>query len=204
MAYADDKCGLFADRPIGRGPARLRSCCPRTGPYNRVGDRMIVAAKGGWDMLARGFGVLVGYILACVAFAVVIVAFVFTPAELVSMPTDAAASRLSMAGAHVLLSATQVGIIAAPLALVAALVAEWRGIRGWQYYALVAIAVAVAGFLAQYVSELQGQPTIVNSYALTAFLSGGVAAGTVYWLVAGRKAGTTRVRPASTTDAGEA
>ena len=143
-------------------------------------------------MLARSFGILIGYVLACVAFSIVIVAFVFTPTEMASLPSDVAANRLAIAGEHVLLSATQVAIIAAPLALIATLIAERRGIREWLYYAVVALMVAVVGFLAQYVSELQGQPTIVNNYAMVAFLCGGFVAGTVYWLVAGRSAGGTR------------
>ncbi len=146
-------------------------------------------------MLARSFGILIGYALACLAFAVVIVAFVFTPAEMASLPSDVAGNRLTMAGQHVLLSATQVAIIAAPLALVAALISEWRGIREWLYFAAVALLIAVVGFLAQYVSELQGQPSIVNNYALAAFLCGGFAAGIVYWLVAGRTAGRSRSTP---------
>jgi hypothetical protein len=140
-------------------------------------------------MLGRGFGILIGYILACLAFSIVIVGFVFTPAEMAALPSDAAASRLSMAGQQALLSATQVAFIASPLALIAALIAEWRGIREWLYFAAVALMIAVVGFLAQYVSELQGQPTIVNNYALAAFLCGGFVAGTVYWLIAGRTSG---------------
>jgi hypothetical protein len=158
-------------------------------------------------MLARGFGILIGYLLACVAFSVVIVAFVFTPAEIAALPSDAAASRLSMAGQHVLQSAIQVAFIASPLALIAALIAEWRGIREWLYFVAVALLVAVVGFLAQYVSELQGQATtIANNYAMAAFLCGGFVAGTVYWLVAGRTSGGKRaasheapVSPSTTT-----
>lgn len=154
-------------------------------------------------MLARIFGIVVGYILACVAFSVVIVGFVFTPAEIAALPSDAAADRLAMAGNHVLLSATQVAFIAAPLALIAALIAEWRGIREWLYFAAVALMIAVVGFLAQYVSELQGQPTIINNYAMAAFLCGGFVAGIVYWLVVGRTAGGKRLSsdgPAPTPD----
>lgn len=159
-------------------------------------------------MLGRGFGILIGYILACLAFSIVIVGFVFTPAEMAALPSDAAASRISMAGQQALLSATQVAFIASPLALIAALIAEWRGIREWLYFAAVALMIAVVGFLAQYVSELQGQPTIVNNYALAAFLCGGFVAGTVYWLIAGRTSGGRRAPlddalaspPASTPD----
>jgi len=130
--------------------------------------------------------ILAGYVLACVAFGVVLAAFVFTPAEIVA--SEAAAGRLSMAGTQALLSATQVAIFAAPLAVVAAIVAEWCRISAWLYYAVVGIVIAILGFLAQYASELQGQPTIVNNYALTAFLTGGLVSGLVYWIVAGRRA----------------
>ena len=143
-------------------------------------------------MLARGLGILIAYILACMSFSVVIVAFVFTPAEIVALPSDAAAARLALAGHHVLQSTTQIAFIAAPLALIAVLISEWRGIGELLYYVVVALMVAVVGFLAQYVSELQGQPTIVNNYAMAAFLCGGLVAGIVYWLLIGRTAGRKR------------
>ena len=141
-------------------------------------------------MLLRVLWILAGYVLACVAFALVLVGFVFTPAELVS--TGAGSGRFSMAGFQLLASFIQVLIFAAPLAFFAAAMAEWRGINEWIYYALVGLLIAGVGFLAQYVSELQGAPTIVNNYAFTAFMTGGFAAGMVYWLVAGRSAAERR------------
>lgn len=137
-------------------------------------------------MLLRVLLILGGYVAACVAFAFVLVAFVFTPAEFSG--ADAGSGRLSMAGFQLLASSIQVLIFAAPLALVATAMAEWRGIGDWIFYALVGLMIAGVGFLAQYVSELQGAPTIVNNYALTAFMTGGFVAGLVYWLVAGRTA----------------
>jgi len=133
-------------------------------------------------MLLRVLCVLAGYLVACVAFALVLVAFVFTPAELVGADPD----RFFMAGFQLLASSIQVIIFAAPLALVAAAVAEWRGIDDWIFYALAAMLIAGVGFLAQYASEMQGAPTIVNDYALTAFMTGSFVAGVVYWLIAGR------------------
>ena len=135
-------------------------------------------------MLLRILLILAGYVAACIAFAFVLVAFVFTPADLAGGEAD----RFSMAGFQLLASSIQVLIFAAPLALVAAAMAEWRGIGDWIFYALVGLMIAGVGFLAQYVSELQGAPTIVNNYALTAFMTGGFIAGLVYWLVAGRTA----------------
>lgn len=138
-------------------------------------------------MLLRALRVLVGYLLACIAFALVLVAFVFTPGEFASLPAGAATERLAMAAFQLLASFIQVAIFAAPAALVAAGIAEWRGVGAWFYYTAAALLIAGIGFLAQYASELQGAPTIVNGYAVVAFLAGGIAAGLVYWLVAGRR-----------------
>lgn len=141
-------------------------------------------------MLLRVLWILAGYVLACIAFAFVLVAFVFTPAELAT--ADAGAGRFSMAAFQLLASSIQVVIFAAPLALFAIAMAEWRGLDDWIYYALVGLLIAGVGFLAQYVSELQGAPTIVNDYALTAFMTGGFVAGMVYWIAAGRSASERR------------
>ncbi len=139
-------------------------------------------------MLLRVLWVLAGYLLACIAFSLVLVAFVFTPAELATSGGE----RFSMAGFQLLASSIQVVIFAAPLALFAAAMAEWRGIDEWIYYVLVALLIAGVGFLAQYVSELQGAPTIVNNYAFTAFMTGGFVGGMIYWLAAGRSAAERR------------
>ena len=68
------------------------------------------------------------------------------------------------------------------------MIGEWRGIGSWTYYVLVGIAIAVIGFLAQHASEAAGQASILNNYALSAFLATGFVAGLVYWLFAGRRA----------------
>ncbi len=146
-------------------------------------------------MLARGFGIFAGYLLACIAFGAVLVAFVITPAELLSLPSDEAGRRLSNAGLLALASGSWAAVFASPLALVAAVIAERRAIRKWLYYTIVAVLAAGIGFLAQYVSELQGAPTIFNTYALIAFLTAGVIAGLVYWLIAGRYASSPRRAP---------
>ncbi len=137
-------------------------------------------------MLARSFGIFAGYVLACVAFGAVLVGFVITPAQLIAAPAGEVGKQLTTAGLLALSSASWAAIFASPLALIAALIAERRAISEWFYYTIVAVLAAGIGFLAQYVSELQGAPTIFNNYALAAFLTGGVIAGLVYWLVAGR------------------
>ena len=57
---------------------------------------------------------------------------------------------------------------------------------------LVGIAIAGVGFLAQFWTEAGGEASIVNSYAVTAFIVTGFVAGIVYWLVSGRSASGNR------------
>ena len=124
--------------------------------------------------------VLLGLVLACLAAGLAQVAFAWTPAGIAQSGRDA--------GELVLLAATHFVLFSAPFALVAAAIGEWQSIRGWTYYAFVAIAIAFAGFLAQYASE-GSDATILNNYAFKAFLTTGFIAGFVYWAIAGRRAG---------------
>lgn len=97
------------------------------------------------------------------------------------------------------LVATTLSIIfAAPFAVVGLAICEWLSVRRWQGYALLGIAIALAGLLAQSAGEALHGPTIVNPYAIAAFLTAGLAAGLVYWLVAGRRgAAATATSPSS-------
>lgn len=143
-------------------------------------------------MFRRALVVLFGFVVACLAGAAAKVAFVITPGEIASLGWDAAMSRLGVAGLLALASGIQAAIFSAPLALLAVGIAEWRRRRTWTYYATAGVLIAVLGFVAQYLSEAQGQPTIVNNYAFTAFLTEGFVAGFVYWMIAGRNAGGDR------------
>lgn len=155
-------------------------------------------------MVWRAVSIVAGFVLACMAFGLVLAAFVFTPAEFATLPAGQIGARLSMAWAQALMSATQVAIFAGLPALIAAVVAEWRRIDDWRYFSVVALLIAVLGFLAQYASEPQGAPTIGNNYAAAAFLTGGLVSGLMYWIVAGRHAGTRLVAsPAAATAATE-
>ena len=136
-------------------------------------------------MIGSILRVLVGFVLACIAAALVKLGFSLTPAELVSDDVD----KLTASGVLSLMIATHNAVFAAPFALVAAAIGEWQSIRSWIYYALAGIAIAIAGFIALYSGESGGQATIVNNYALAAFLAAGFVGGLVYWLVAGRRAG---------------
>ena len=131
------------------------------------------------------FRVLVGFALACLVGAVVQLAFA-TPNDVLTDDTD----RLSWSGEQILLAATHSAVFSAPFALVAAAIGEWQSIRSWVYYALSGIAIAIAGFIALYSGETTSGPnSIVNNYALAAYLCSGLVGGLAYWLVSGRAAG---------------
>jgi hypothetical protein len=138
-------------------------------------------------MIASVFRVLVGFALACLVGALVQLGFA-TPNDVLTDDTD----RLSWSFEQVLLAATHSAVFSAPFALVAAAIGEWQSIRSWVYYALAGIAIAIAGFIALYSGETgtsATSPTIVNNYALAAYLCAGLLGGLAYWLISGRTAG---------------
>lgn len=135
-------------------------------------------------MIGSVLRVLFGFVVACIAGALVQLGFA-TPNDVLTDDAD----RLSWSMEQVLLAATHAGVFSAPFALVAAAIGEWQSIRGWVYYALAGIAIAIAGFIALYSSEAAGPNSIVNQYATIAYLVSGLVAGWVYWLLSGRYAG---------------
>jgi hypothetical protein len=136
--------------------------------------------------------ILVGFTVACLVAGAATVAFVITPLDIATLPAELRPDRLSSAGTLSLLAATHSAIFSFPFALIAILVAEWRCIRSWVYYAMAGILIAFAGFGAEYLNEVGGQPSIVNAYAIRAYLAVGFLGGLAYWLAAGRRAGGRR------------
>lgn len=135
------------------------------------------------------FRILLGYVLAMVAAGVVQVLFAFPPTSLAGLGGDALFDRLSVLGVYSLAAATHSALFALVFALVAIALAEWQGVRNALYYMMTGVAIALAGFLAQYASENAAQPTIVNTYAMLAYCVTGLVAGMVYWAFAGTHAG---------------
>ncbi|HXF53388.1 MAG TPA: hypothetical protein VNK52_04620 [Hyphomicrobiaceae bacterium] len=136
------------------------------------------------------FRVVLGFVLACVVAAVVQIGFALTPAALFTDRAD----ELAALAILLLRTATQLARFALSFALVVAIVGEWQSLRSSKFYGLSGVAISAAGFFAQSANEGPGQPTILNTYALTAYLSSGLAGGIAYWMLAGRFAGN---RPAS-------
>jgi hypothetical protein len=140
-------------------------------------------------MIGGLFRTLFGFMVACLVAGAATVAFVITPLDIATLPAELRPDRLGSAGTLSLLAATHSAIFSFPFALLAIILAEWRCIRSWVYYAIVGILIASAGFGAEYLNEAGGQPSIVNSYAIRAYLAVGFLGGLAYWLAAGRRAG---------------
>lgn len=170
--------------------SRLAGGPDPTVALNLAGRVHMVAAgtrQGRWGqiMFRSIVRVLAGFVAACLVAGAIQVLFALTPAALIAGSSE----QLSRATEWMLLAATHSAVFSAPFALVAAAIGEWRSIRSWTYYALVGLAIAVAGFTAQYQAEVAGQPSVANNYALTAFLTTGFVGGFAYWLTSGRRAG---------------
>jgi hypothetical protein len=133
--------------------------------------------------------VLFGFLLACLTAGLVQVLFILTPGRIIALPADIFPDRVGQALVIAALAATHVAIFSAAFALIALGVAEFMRVRGIGYYLAVGATIAMAGFAAQYASEVAGQPTVLNTHAVEAFLTSGVIAGLIYWIVAGRGAG---------------
>lgn len=133
--------------------------------------------------------ILAGFLLACFVAGLVQVLYVWTPAELASVPTAAFPAKAGSTLELALLAATHSAIFGAAFALIAAGIAEWLSLRSIGYFLFAGTAIALLGFTAQYASEVSGQPTILNNYALQAYLTAGFFAGLAYWLAAGHRAG---------------
>lgn len=136
-------------------------------------------------MLRSIVRVLFGFILACLAAGLVQVLFALTPGEVFGGDSDA----LATASELTLRAASHCALFAASFALLTAAFGEWNGIRNWPFYALAGVVIALLGLAAQYSSEDISSPTIVNNYAITAFVTSGFIGGFIYWLFAGRDAG---------------
>jgi len=133
--------------------------------------------------------VFLGFIIACIVAGLATILFVDTPAEIAAAPGAEVQSRAGQALELALLTATHSAIFSFVFVIIAAVIAEWLAIRSLPYYLIAGTGIALLGFFAQYQSEVSGQPTILNNYALKAFLTSGFFAGFAYWLIAGRFSG---------------
>jgi hypothetical protein len=140
-----------------------------------------------WDisMFRTIIRVLFGFAMACLVAGLTKVLFAVGPQDLLSGNPDSIAAMLILTAQF----ATVFAIFAALFAFLAAVISEWQGLRGFFFHASVGLAIAAAGFAAQYFGEPPNGPTILNNYGVAAFAVTGLVGGIVYWLLAGRHAG---------------
>lgn len=137
--------------------------------------------------------VFTGFVLACLAAGLVQVLFVETPKELAAIPASEVGAQAQGTLELTLLTATHFAIFSAAFGFIAAGIAEWLRLRSPGYWLAAGMGIALLGFTAQYASEISGQPSILNNYALQAYLTAGFFGGLVYWLVAGARSGAGRL-----------
>lgn len=130
-----------------------------------------------------------GFVLASIAAGLVTMLFVNTPSEVLAQPVSRLPRTAGETFELALLTATHVAIFAVIFALIVAGLGELFSLRGLAFYVSGGVVIALLGFVAQYSSEVPGEPTILNNYALKAFLTTGFFAGFVYWLASGQFAG---------------
>ena len=130
-----------------------------------------------------------GFVLASIAAGLVTMLFVNTPSEVLAQPVSRLPRTAGETFELALLTATHVAIFALIFALIVAALGELFSLRGLSFYLGSGVVIALLGFVAQYSSEVPGEPTILNNYALKTFLTTGFFAGFVYWLASGQFAG---------------
>ncbi|MBN9353931.1 MAG: hypothetical protein J0H04_08090, partial [Hyphomicrobium denitrificans] len=117
-----------------------------------------------------------GFILASIAAGFVTMLFVNTPSEVLNQPMSRLPRTAGETFELALLTATHVAIFACIFALIVGGIGEIFSLRRLPFYLISGVAIAFLGFVAQYASEVQGEPTIFNNYALKAFLTTGFVA----------------------------
>ncbi len=140
-------------------------------------------------MLERIFRMLVGIVAACLVAGFTKVLFAHPPGELMGLPSDVRSDRMGQMVDSGLFASIWSLVFSFPFAFVAAAIGEWQRIRSSTYYIIMGLGIAIVGFLTQHSAELPGQPTIMNNYGLTAFITAGFLGGLAFWLLAGRTAG---------------
>lgn len=116
--------------------------------------------------------VLFGFAMACLAAGLTKVLFAVGPRDLLSNNPDAILGVLLLAAQF----ATVFAVFAGLFALLAAVISEWQGLRGMVFHALVGLAIAVAGFCAQFLGEAPGGPSVFNNYGMAPMPSRGWSA----------------------------
>lgn len=134
--------------------------------------------------------VVFGFVLASLAAGLVTVMFVTTPIDVLAEPIERLPKTAGETIELGLLAATHLAIFASVFVLIIAILSESFSVCSLTFYLFAGVAISMLGFVAQYESEVVGQATtILNNYAVKAFLTIGFFGGFFYWLAAGQFAG---------------
>ncbi len=129
---------------------------------------------------------VLGFLAASVAAGAAQVAFAIGQPGLSSLFGSDFSERIGPILGLVLIASVLTAVFAALFAAVAIALGRVQGFHGWVYYTLCGLVIGAGGFLAQRAGEPPGAATIVNPYALKAYLASGFLGGLVYWLIAER------------------
>jgi hypothetical protein len=145
-------------------------------------------------MFGRVLRAICGFFLACFAAGLTLTLFAFPPAAMKMAIEDSSDAIVDLC--LFALAVTQYcALFAAPFALLGVMFAERQGIRSWTSHMIAGMVIAGFAVLIRYASEAAGSPSIINTYAVSAFLAAGIASATTYWILAGRfSTGPTVVR----------
>lgn len=137
-------------------------------------------------MLRSLIRILAGFLSACLVAGATQVLFVVEAGKIFAARETAAATAILIA-----MAATQTAIFAAPFALIGIGLSETLSWRRLVPYLAIGVLIGLSGYATAIAGEGPG-PTLMNDFAFWAFAVSGLAAGAVYWLIAGRWASAQR------------
>jgi hypothetical protein len=138
-------------------------------------------------IVARLFTVIIAYVLACIAASIVLTISTFTPEWDQFVPPDMPAVAIWWV---IGILAAIVGGTALLPALVLIAITEGFAWRSIVLYGVLGGALSLAlTYGIDFAGYIRG-PDSVLAHAPEAFAASGIAGGLVYWLFAGRKAGS--------------
>jgi len=138
-------------------------------------------------IIARLFMVIIAYVLACIAAAIVLTISTLTPQWDQFVPQDMPAAAI---GAVVGIGAAIIGGTALLPALLVIAITEGFAWRSIVLYGVVGGALALAlTYGIDFAGYVRG-PESMLAHAREVIAASGIAGGLVYWACAGRKAGS--------------
>ncbi|MCC7346360.1 MAG: hypothetical protein IT538_03080 [Variibacter sp.] len=96
---------------------------------------------------------------------------------------------LAMAGGLLMRMGSVIGVAGTLIAAPAILYAEWRAVRAWSYYAAAGVAAGLVpiAILLLFFGLPMAADRGVLARAAAVFAAAGLAGGSAYWLIAGRR-----------------